>query len=66
MVLILIKLRLSRRFASTFRFSSAVSVTVNTAVGITVGITVENGRFYPVATVTIAVRVYILIISDTG
>jgi hypothetical protein len=64
--LILIKPRLSGRFASTFRFSSAVSVTVNAAVGITVGITVEDGRFCPVATVTIAVRVHILIVGDTG
>jgi hypothetical protein len=51
MVLILIKLCLSGRFASIFRFSSAV------------GITVEDGRFCPVA-VTVAVRIHILIIGN--
>jgi len=73
MVLILIKLCLSGRFISIVRSSDAISVTVNATVGvvvgvtigITVGITVEDGRFCPVA-VTIAVRVYVLIVNDAG
>ena len=71
MVLILIKLYLSGRFASIVRFSNAISVTVNTTVGvavgvtisITVGITVKDGRFCPVA-ITVTIYVYILIISN--
>jgi len=70
-VLILIKACLSGRFASIVRFSNAISVTVNATVGvavgvtigITVGITVKDGRFCPVA-VTVAIRVYILIVSN--
>jgi len=68
--LILIKPCLSGYFANTFRFSSAVSVTVDAvvgvAVGITVGIIVEDGWFCLVATVTITVRVHILIVGDAG
>jgi len=71
MVLILIKLYLSRRFISIVRCSNAISVTVNATVGvavsvtigITIGITVKDGRFYPIA-VTIAIYAYILIISN--
>ena len=70
MVLILMKLCLSGRFVSIFRFSSVVSVTVDAAVGVVVGITVsitvEDSWFCPVATVTIAVCVHILIVGDTG
>jgi hypothetical protein len=51
MVLILIKLYLSGRFVSIFRFSSAI------------GITIKDGRFYPVA-ITVAIYIYILIISN--
>ena len=77
MVLIIIKLYLSGRFASIIRFSNTISVTVNATVGvavgvtmsitvgITVGITIKDGRFYPVA-VTVAIYIYILIISNTG
>jgi hypothetical protein len=71
MVLILIKLCLSGRFASIVRSSDAISVIVNATVGvavgvtigITVGITVKDGRFCPVA-VTVAVRIYILIVGN--
>ena len=72
MVLIFIKPCLSGRFTSIIRFSNAISVTVNATIsvavgviiGITVGITVKDGRFCPVA-VTVAIYVYILIISNT-
>jgi len=71
MVLILIKLYLSGRFASIVRSSNAISVTVNATVsiavgvtiGITIGITVKDGRLYPVA-ITVAVYAYVLIVSD--
>ena len=71
MVLILIKLCLSGRFASIVRSSNAISVIVNATVGIIVGITIsitvsitiKDGRFCPVA-VTVTIRVYILIISN--
>jgi len=73
MVLILIKLCLSGRFTSIVRSSDTISITVNATVGVAVGvtisitisITVKDGRFCPVA-ITIAVRVYILIVSNTG
>ena len=72
MVLILIKLCLSERFISIVRSSNTISVIVNATIGvavgvtigITVGITIKDGRFYPVA-VTVAIRIYILIISNT-
>jgi len=65
MVLILIKLCLSKRFVSIIRFSDAISVIVNATIsvavgvtiGITIGITVKDGRFYPVA-VTIIYTYY--------
>jgi len=71
MVLILIKLYLSRRFVSIIRFSNAISVTVNVTVGvavgitisITVGITIKDGQFCPVA-ITVAIYFCILIISN--
>jgi len=71
MVLILIKLYLSGRFASIVRSSNTISVTVNATVGvavgvtisITVGITIKDGRFCPIA-VIVAIHIYILIISD--
>ena len=68
--MILIKPRLSGHFVSIFRFSSTFSVIVDAAVGvavsITVGITIEDSRFCPVTTVTVAVCVYILIVGDAG
>ena len=71
MVLILIKPYLSRHFASIVRFSDTISVIVNAtisvAVGvtisITVGITIKDSQFCPVA-VTVAIYIYILIISN--
>jgi len=72
MVLILIKLYLSRRFASIVKSSNAISVIVNATIGvavgvtigITIGITVKDGWFCPVA-VTVAIYIYILIIGIT-
>ena len=63
---------MSGYFTNIVRFSDAIRVTVDATVGVTVGvtigitisITVKDGRFCPVA-VTIAVCVYILIVSDT-
>ena len=79
MVLILIKLYLSRRFASIIRSSDTIviivnatigvavgvtiGVTIGITIGITVGITIEDGRFYPVA-ITVAIRIYILIVGN--
>jgi hypothetical protein len=71
MVLILIKLYLSGRFASIIRFSDAISVIVNATIGvivgvtigIIVGITVKDGRFCPVA-ITVTIYIYILIINN--
>ena len=71
MVLILIKLYLSGRFTGIVRFSDAISVIVNATIsvavsvtiGITIGITVKDSRFCPVA-VTVAIYIYILIISN--
>jgi len=71
MVLILIKLYLSGRFASIIRSSDAISIIVNATIGvavgvtisITIGITVKDGRLYPIA-VTITIYTYILIISN--
>ena len=60
--MILMKPCLSRHFANIFRFSSAVSITVDA----TVGITVKDSQFCPITTVTVAVCVYILIVSDAG
>ena len=73
MVLIFIKLYLSRCFASIIRFSNTISVIVNATVGvivgvtigITVGITVKDSRFCPIA-VIITVCVYVLIVSNVG
>jgi len=73
MVLILIKLCLSRRFASIVKSSNAISVTVNATVGIivgvtigiTIGVTVKDGWLCPVA-VTVAVRAYVLIVNNAG
>jgi len=71
MVLILIKLYLSRRFISIIRSSNTISVIVNATIsvivgvtiGITIGITVKDGRLYPIA-ITVAIYTYILIISN--
>ena len=71
MVLILIKPYLSGRFASIVRSSNTISVIVNATIGvivgvtigITIGITIKDGRFCPIA-VTVAIRVYILIVSN--
>ena len=72
MVLILIKPYLSGRFVSIIRSSNAISVIVDATIsvivgvtiGITVGITIKDGWFYPIA-ITVAIRVYILIIGNT-
>jgi hypothetical protein len=63
MVLILIKLYLSGRFTSIVIVNATIGVAVGVTIGITISITVEDSRFYPVA-ITIAIYVYILIISN--
>ena len=71
MVLILIKLYLSRDFASIVRFSNTISVIVNATIsvivgitiGITISITIKDGRFCPIA-ITVTIYIYIFIISN--